>query len=54
MVSKIKNANDSLINKFPDVIKVWNYEKNKEMKPEDFSYQSNKKVWWKCSKCEKE
>lgn len=52
--AKIKNANDSLINKFPDVIKVWNYEKNKEMKPEDFSYQSNKKVWWKCSKCEKE
>ena len=52
--AKIKNVSNSLINKFPDVVKVWNYEKNEGLKPEDFLYQSNKKVWWKCSKCGKE
>lgn len=52
--AKVKNVENSLINKFPDVIKVWDYEKNNNLKPEDFSYQSNEKVWWKCSKCGKE
>ncbi|MCR5146754.1 MAG: hypothetical protein K6B70_05375 [Clostridia bacterium] len=52
--AKIKDEKNSLINKFPDVVKVWNYEKNKGLNPEDYLYQSNKKVWWKCSKCGKE
>lgn len=52
--AEIKNSNNSLVNKFPDVVKVWNYEKNKDLKPENFLYKSNKKVWWKCSKCGKE
>lgn len=28
----------------------WDYSKNKDL-PENFSSSSNKKVWWKCSKC---
>ena len=30
--------------------KEWNYEKNGDLKPEFFSANSNKKVWWKCGK----
>ena len=30
--------------------KEWNYEKNGDIKPSDYSATSGKKVWWKCSK----
>lgn len=33
---------------FPDIAKEWHPTKNGESKPEDFSYGSNKKVWWLC------
>lgn len=35
-------------------ITEWNYEKNGELLPTMISYGSNKKVWWKCSKCSHE
>ena len=31
------------------IAKEWNYEKNGNLKPEHFTANSNKKVWWKCS-----
>ena len=34
----------------PEVAKEWNYERNGNLKPEHFTANSNKKVWWKCSK----
>ena len=34
----------------PTIAQEWNYEKNGNLKPEDFTSNSNKKVWWKCSK----
>ena len=34
----------------PTLADEWNYEKNKELKPENFTTKSSKKVWWKCSK----
>ena len=37
----------SLAEARPDLAKEWNYEKNGDLKPEDVSYGSNKKVWWK-------
>jgi len=37
----------------PDLVDEWNYEKN-ELKPEEVTYGSNRKVWWVCSKCEHE
>ena len=33
----------------PSLAKEWNYEKNGIIKPEQFTVNSNKKVWWRCS-----
>ncbi len=35
----------------PNLIKEWNYNKNNNLKPENCATASNKRVWWKCSKC---
>ena len=35
---------------FPDVAKEWNFAKNGNLKPEDVTKASGKKVWWKCIK----
>jgi hypothetical protein len=35
--------------RYPDLIKEWNYNKNKDILPENYSFGSNKKVWWICS-----
>ena len=34
----------------PDIAKEWHPTKNGDLKPENFSYGSETKVWWKCSK----
>ena len=34
----------------PETAKEWNYERNGKLRPESFTANSNKKVWWKCSK----
>ena len=45
----LKGFNDlSTIN--PELVKEWNYEKNKNITPETIMPNSNKKVWWKCDK----
>ena len=49
----IKGEND-LATLWPDLIKEWDYNKNGDLDPSDFLPSSNKKVWWKCSKCEYE
>lgn len=36
----------------PDLVKEWDYEKNKNIKPTDFVLGSNQKVWWRCSVCQ--
>lgn len=46
----LKGFND-LATKNPELLKEWDYCKNKEIRPEDVVYGSYKKVWWKCSKC---
>ena len=33
-----------------DLLDEWDYDKNGELTPDDVSYGSGKKVWWKCSK----
>ncbi len=45
----IKGVND-LLALNPELSKEWNYEKNGNLKPEDFTLSSHQKVWWKCSK----
>ena len=32
----------------PELAGEWNYEKNGDLKPQDVTVGSNKKVWWKC------
>ena len=34
----------------PTLLREWNYEKNGDLRPADFTAHSNKKVWWKCPK----
>ena len=41
---------NSLLHSNPELSKEWNYEKNGNIKPEHFSANSGKKVWWRCSK----
>lgn len=36
---------------FPEIALEWDYDRNGELKPTDVVAHSNKKVWWKCSKC---
>lgn len=43
----IKGKNDlQTVN--PSLANEWNYDKNEGLKPEDFTANSTKKVWWKC------
>lgn len=51
--AKVRDKNQCLTTIFPDVIKIWNYIKNGQ-KPEFFTANSNKSVWWRCIECEKE
>ena len=46
----IKGVND-LPTLRPDLMQEWDYEKNAGIDPSDLMPNSNKKVWWKCSKC---
>jgi len=42
----------SLINLYPKIADEWHPTKNGDLKPENFTRSSNKKVWWKCPKGE--
>jgi len=46
----LKGYND-LLSQYPEIAKEWNYNKNDNLIPESFVSCSNKKVWWKCTKC---
>jgi len=39
---------------FPNLIEWWNYEKNDKETPFDITAHSNKRVYWKCPKCNDE
>ena len=47
--NKVLKGNNDLQTVNPILAKEWNYEKNDNLKPEDFTANSGKKVWWKCS-----
>ena len=34
----------------PEIAKEWNYERNGNLKPQNLTANSNKKVWWKCKR----
>ena len=41
---------NSVANKYPQLLKEWDYEKNGGLKPEYVSCKSTKKRWWRCEK----
>lgn len=43
----LKGYND-LTTTNPELIKEWDYEKNNDKRPEDYSKGSSTKIWWKC------
>ena len=49
-MSKLTIGKNDLLTVNPNLAKEWNYEKNGDLKPEQFTVNSNKKVWWKCKK----
>lgn len=51
--SRIKIGYNDLKTTNPELIKEWDYDKNK-IKPEEVMKGSNKKIWWKCSICNNE
>lgn len=45
----LKGFND-LQTSYPDIAKEWNYEKNGNFLPTDFTAGSGKRIWWICTK----
>ena len=41
---------NSLAEKCPDILVLWDYEKNQGASPQETSVHAKKKVWWKCDK----
>ena len=46
--NKVLKGYNDLTTTNPEIIHLWNEDKNKNLKPEMFSHGSTKKVWWKC------
>ena len=42
---------NNLADKYPEIAKEWNYERNGNLKPEMYYPGSNEVVWWKCNTC---
>ena len=36
------------LSEYPEIASEWHPTKNGELKPENFTYGSQRKVWWKC------
>lgn len=45
------NGTNDLATSFPDLIKDWDFAKNKGIDPSQLLPYSNKQVWWKCHEC---
>ena len=48
---KVLTGFNDLETRFPNIAKEWDFDSNENCKPNEIAYGSNKKVWWKCSKC---
>ena len=48
---KLLEGYNDLATTCPEIAKEWNYDKNGELKPTMVMKGSERKVWWKCSKC---
>lgn len=43
-------ADRNFTTEYPELLKEWDWEKNKNIQPEKLSPRTNKKVWWRCEK----
>ena len=50
----VNKKENSLSAVYPELVEEWNFEKNYPLSPNNISWGSAKKVWWKCTKCQKE
>lgn len=48
---KVIQGKNDIATKFPDVLKEWDHDKNYPFRPQNFSYGTKRKFWWKCKKC---
>ena len=48
---KVAQGINDLQSRYPEVAKEWLQEKNDTITPTTITWGSNKKFWWKCSKC---
>jgi len=46
----MKNAENNLETKYPELAAQWHPTKNGDLKPCNVTFGSNKKVWWVCHK----
>ena len=42
---------NDLATAYPEIAEEWNYKRNGALSPEDFTYGSERKVWWVCPVC---
>lgn len=42
---------NSIAIRYPHLVDEWDYEKNGNLSPHNFTFGSTKKVWWHCKKC---
>ena len=47
---RFASKTNNLANKYPELVKEWDHEKNKGFHPSDFTPHVGKKVWWRCKK----
>ncbi len=52
-MSKLIYTGRELSKHNPDLVDEWDYDKNFPITPDDVSYGSAKKYWWKCPRCGK-
>ena len=48
---RVAEGINDLQSRYPNVAKEWHKEKNGDVLPTSITWGSNKKFWWKCSKC---
>ena len=47
---RVASEDNNLLFHFPEIAKEWHPTENGDLKPEDFTHGSEKKVWWLCPK----
>lgn len=50
--SKIVTTKNRLSDKYPEIAKEWDYNKNYPLKPSEVSFGIRKKIWWICPECQ--